>query len=67
LRLKKTGYSRSQEGTCSGGGGGFFGFGGASGRENANRVDLNRDFPKQYEDREKKGEALFQGRQPETS
>ena len=58
------GYSRSTEGTCNGGGG-FFGFG-PSGRENANGVDLNRDFPKQYEDKSKQGEALFQGRQPET-
>ncbi len=59
------GFSRSTEGQCQSGGG-FFGFG-QGGRENANGVDLNRDFPKQYEDKGNSIEEIFQGGQPETT
>ena len=40
---------------------------GTTGRNNANDVDLNRDFPKQFDERQDvDSEALERGRQKET-
>ncbi len=69
--MNPDGFARSREG-CQGGGGGLlssFGRRGATGRENANNKDLNRDFPQRLRFN---GEALtsrqlFAGRQQETA
>ena len=46
---------------------GGFNLFGKSGRENANGVDLNRDFPKQFDEPQNLNfQALSRGRQPET-
>lgn len=37
-----------------------------SGRENANHVDLNRDFPDQFDNKIRTGSNILQGRQEET-
>ena len=45
----------------------LFGIGGKSARENANGKDLNRDFPKQFDERQDVNfQTLLRGRQPET-
>jgi carboxypeptidase D len=81
--LNPDGFSISKEGVgiqcpkrSSGGGGGlfdgFFGSGGSAsssdpGRNNANGQDLNRDFPKQFDEPQKVTKSqLEKGRQPET-
>ena len=61
--MNPDGFSRSQPG-CSAG---FNLFGGQTGRNNANNQDLNRDFPKQFDERQDLDlENLMRGRQPET-
>lgn len=65
--MNPDGFSVSKEG-CGGSSflAGLARFG-ATGRENANRVDLNRDFPKQFDDPKNLNlRQLEQGRQPET-
>ena len=57
--LNPDGFAAGKEGQCEG-----MGSGGA-GRENANKKDLNRDFPDQFRDG-KTQEDLVRGRQPET-
>ncbi len=76
--LNPDGFAISREGQgpgCPSGGGGFsfFGFNvassGRTGRNNANNVDLNRDFPKRFRPGQSPGtplSSLRQGRQPET-
>ena len=50
--MNPDGYSISSPGCSTFGGlGGLFGFRGRSGRNNGNNVDLNRDFPKQFDER----------------
>lgn len=57
--LNPDGFAAGIEGDCIGMGRG------GKGRENANRKDLNRDFPDQYRDG-KSQDDLVRGRQPET-
>ena len=46
----------------------FGGLGGKTGRNNANNKDLNRDFPKQFDENQRVPfNQLVQGRQPETA
>lgn len=67
--MNPDGYTASRPGCNTNAFGGFnlFGIGGKSGRENANGVDLNRDFPKQFDERQDVDrQTLERGRQPET-
>ena len=66
--MNPDGYSISSPGCSTFGGlGGLFGFRGRSGRNNGNNVDLNRDFPKQFDERQDVDtRTLESGRQPET-
>ena len=57
--LNPDGFAAGHEGECEGMASGGWG------RENANRKDLNRDFPDQFRDG-KTQEELVRGRQPET-
>ena len=57
--LNPDGFAAGREGECEGMGSG------GRGRENANRKDLNRDFPDQFIDGNTQ-EELVRGRQPET-
>ena len=50
------GFEMSTEGKCNG----------SPGRQNANRVDLNRNFPDQFNDKNLADDHLFDNRQPET-
>jgi len=62
--MNPDGYTASRPGCNT-----FSGFNlfGKSGRENANGVDLNRDFPKQFDEPQNLNfQALSRGRQPET-
>ena len=60
--MNPDGFSKSAEG-C---GTRLFSFG-ESGRNNANGVDLNRDFPRQFDERQDVDQnSLERGRQPET-
>ena len=63
--LNPDGFSRSQPG-CSDAGSNIFGR--STGRYNANNHDLNRDFPKQFDEMQDLDniEDLTRGRQPET-
>ena len=65
--MNPDGYTASKPGCNTFGGFNLFGLGGKSGRENANNVDLNRDFPKQFDERQDvDSRTLESGRQPET-
>jgi len=66
--MNPDGYEISNPGCSTFGGlGGLFGFTGRSGRNNGNNVDLNRDFPKQFDERQDVDtRTLERGRQPET-
>jgi len=65
--MNPDGYTASQPGCNTFGGFNLFGIGGKSARENANGVDLNRDFPKQFDERQDVDfQTLTKGRQPET-
>jgi hypothetical protein len=65
--MNPDGYTASKPGCATFGGFNLFGLGGTSGRENANSVDLNRDFPKQFDERQDvDSRTLESGRQPET-
>jgi len=65
--MNPDGYTASRPGCSSSAFSGFNLFGGTSGRENANGVDLNRDFPKQFDERQDvDSNTLERGRQPET-
>ncbi|XP_043495916.1 carboxypeptidase D-like isoform X1 [Polistes fuscatus] len=57
--LNPDGFEKSQEGKCDS-------KQDYSGRENANHVDLNRDFPDQFDNNIKIGINILQGRQDET-
>ncbi|KAK2580979.1 hypothetical protein KPH14_006039 [Odynerus spinipes] len=57
--LNPDGFEKSQEGKCDSNQD-------FSGRENANHVDLNRDFPDQFDRKLRKGGNILQGRQDET-
>lgn len=60
--LNPDGFEKAREGDCNG-------FDKRSGRENANDIDLNRDFPDQFKNHEGPGtptDRLVRGRQPET-
>merc|ERR1719412_1712764 len=57
--LNPDGFAAGHEGECDGM------YSGGAGRENANRKDLNRDFPDQFRDGHSQ-EELVRGRQPET-
>lgn len=62
--MNPDGYAASKAG-C--GLSGFFNFGAASGRNNANNKDLNRDFPRQFDDPKfETRQDLERNRQPET-
>ena len=72
LQDLKTGYLRNLSffyviGCNTFSGFNLFGIGGKSARENANGKDLNRDFPKQFDERQDVNfQTLLRGRQPET-
>jgi len=55
--LNPDGYAISREGHCDNN---------RAGRNNANRVDLNRDFPKQFDEPRRSYQRLRSGRQKET-
>ncbi|KAL2736992.1 carboxypeptidase D [Vespula squamosa] len=57
--LNPDGFEKSQEGKCDS-------KQDFSGRENANHVDLNRDFPDQFDNKIRIGSNILQGRQDET-
>lgn len=57
--LNPDGFEKSQEGKCES-------KQDFSGRENANRIDLNRDFPDQFDRTIRKNGNILQGRQDET-
>ena len=57
--LNPDGFEAAKEGKC------YQVAGGGRGRENANRVDLNRNFPDQFHDGPDR-KSLLRGRQPET-
>lgn len=58
--LNPDGYEASQEGNCNS-------FNDFRGRNNAKGIDLNRDFPDQFDNnRSNKDSYLYDGRQPET-
>ncbi|XP_014670794.1 PREDICTED: carboxypeptidase D-like [Priapulus caudatus] len=54
--MNPDGFERSTEGSCEG-----------PGRSNANRVDLNRNFPDQYDGVDYSHVDMFAGRAPETA
>ncbi len=65
--MNPDGYENSKPGCNSNPFNFFLGGGGPSGRQNANRVDLNRDFPKQFDERQDvDSRTLENGRQAET-
>merc|ERR1740131_26421 len=55
--LNPDGFETSVEGQCRNN---------SLGRKNSNGVDLNRNFPKRFEDKDKDLEQLKEGREPET-
>ena len=55
--LNPDGYSLSRTGDCDNN---------RAGRNNANNVDLNRNFPKQFDEPQNDFRRLQQGREPET-
>ena len=55
--LNPDGFAISREGACDNN---------RAGRPNANRVDLNRDFPKQFDEPQNNYQRLRSGRQKET-
>jgi carboxypeptidase D len=57
--MNPDGFETAKEGDC-------FGAGRNSGRENANNVDLNRDFPDQFENSDDGSVQKHKKRQPET-
>lgn len=62
--MNPDGYEKSSPG-C--GGFSLFGFGAKAGRNNAQGKDLNRDFPKQFDEPQNiDDQSLEAGRQPET-
>jgi len=65
--MNPDGFEVSQPGCNTFSGFNLFGIGGKSARENANGKDLNRDFPKQFDERQDVNfQTLLRGRQPET-
>ena len=55
--LNPDGYEASQEGACDNN---------RRGRNNANNIDLNRNFPKQFDEPQNDLRRLKEGREPET-